>query len=135
MTDEVMRVEEVAAFLRVSPWTIRHWYCERKIPFHRVGRSVRFHKTEIERFFKQKLHYKEVRTTPMKQRPWQPRFSRRPIVDRRAEALGRSDFLSERVSNQKAISPVKRMQKFSGELSRKAFRMDHGGMKSKRSLS
>src|SRR5262245_56027040 len=56
MTDEVMKVEEVAAFLRVSPWTIRHWCCQRKIPFHRVGRSIRFHKTEIERFFKQKLH-------------------------------------------------------------------------------
>jgi len=55
MTEEIMKIDEVAAFLRVSPWTIRHWCCERKIPFHRVGRSVRFHRGEVERFFKQKL--------------------------------------------------------------------------------
>jgi excisionase family DNA binding protein len=62
MPDDVggvlMTVEEAAAYLRLAPWTIRHWVCQKKIPYVRLGRSVRFRRKDLERFVNQNLHGK-----------------------------------------------------------------------------
>jgi excisionase family DNA binding protein len=54
----LMTVEETAAYLRLAPWTIRHWVCQKKIPYVRLGRSVRFRRKDMERFVTQNLHGK-----------------------------------------------------------------------------
>jgi excisionase family DNA binding protein len=54
----LMTVEETAAYLRLAPWTIRHWVCQKKIPYVRLGRSVRFRRKDLERFVNQNLHGK-----------------------------------------------------------------------------
>jgi len=54
----LMTVEETAAYLRLAPWTIRHWVCQKKIPYVRLGRSVRFRRKDMERFVNQNLHGK-----------------------------------------------------------------------------
>jgi len=54
----LMTVEETAAYLRLAPWTIRHWVCQKKIPYVRLGRSVRFRRKDMERFVSQNLHGK-----------------------------------------------------------------------------
>ena len=54
----LMTVEETAAYLRLAPWTIRHWVCQKKIPYVRLGRSVRFRRKDMERFIAQNLHGK-----------------------------------------------------------------------------
>ena len=40
-------VEEVAAYLTVSPGTVRNWVSQQYIPFARRGRVVRFHRNRI----------------------------------------------------------------------------------------
>jgi excisionase family DNA binding protein len=45
-----LKCEEAAEYLSVSPWTLRHWVCERRVPFIRVGRMVRFRLEDLERF-------------------------------------------------------------------------------------
>lgn len=54
----LMTVEETAAYLRLALWTIRHWVCKKKIPYVRLGRSVRFRRKDLERFVNQNLHGK-----------------------------------------------------------------------------
>ena len=54
----LMNIEETAAYLRLAPWTIRHWVCQKKIPYVRLGRSVRFRRKDLERFVTQNLHGK-----------------------------------------------------------------------------
>jgi excisionase family DNA binding protein len=54
----LMTVDEAAAYLRLAPWTLRHWVCKKKIPYVRLGRSVRFRRKDMERFVTQNLHGK-----------------------------------------------------------------------------
>ena len=42
MSDELLTVNETAAYLKLKPWTIRHWVSGRKIPFVKLGSAVRF---------------------------------------------------------------------------------------------
>lgn len=57
-TSVLMTVDEAAAYLRLAPWTLRHWVCQRKIPYVRLGRSVRFRRKDMERFVTQNVHGK-----------------------------------------------------------------------------
>ena len=57
-TSMLMTVDEAAAYLRLAPWTLRHWVCKKKIPYVRLGRSVRFRRKDMERFVTQNLHAK-----------------------------------------------------------------------------
>lgn len=50
MRDDVMTVREVAAYLRVTTKTVYDLARKGELPSFRVGRSVRFLHTEIERF-------------------------------------------------------------------------------------
>ena len=57
-TSALMTVDEAAAYLRLAPWTLRHWVCQKRIPYVRLGRSVRFRRKDMERFVTQNLHGK-----------------------------------------------------------------------------
>lgn len=54
----LMTVEEAASYLRLAPWTLRHWVCQKKIPYVRLGRTVRFRRKDMERFVSQNVHGK-----------------------------------------------------------------------------
>ena len=54
----LMTVDEAASYLRLAPWTLRHWVCQKKIPYVRLGRTVRFRRKDIERFVNQNVHGK-----------------------------------------------------------------------------
>ena len=43
-----LNVKEVAEFLKLSVMTIRRYTMNKEIPFHKINRSVRYDKTEIE---------------------------------------------------------------------------------------
>lgn len=45
-----LTVLEVAAYLSVSAGTVRNWVSQRRIPFARRGRVVRFHREKIDRW-------------------------------------------------------------------------------------
>jgi excisionase family DNA binding protein len=40
----------LSQLLDVKEWTIRHWVSEKKIPFIKVGRLVRFDEEQIRKF-------------------------------------------------------------------------------------
>ena len=48
-----MNVNEAAQFLAVSPSTLYGWVWQRRIPFVKVGRAVRFDVADLERFVTQ----------------------------------------------------------------------------------
>ena len=51
---ELLTREEAAEYLGISKSTLANWACTRKftIPYCRVGRSVRYRKSDIEAFIK-----------------------------------------------------------------------------------
>jgi len=46
--DGYLTAKEVAAFVRLSLQTIRRYTMNKKIPFHKIDRAVRYKKSEIE---------------------------------------------------------------------------------------
>jgi len=51
MPDEPLwTVDDVAAFLRVAPKTIRHWQTTCRLPFLKVGGTVRFLPEEVRKW-------------------------------------------------------------------------------------
>ena len=46
--DEIMTVEEVAAYLKLSPGTIYNKVSRDEIPFLKLGGAVRFRRSEID---------------------------------------------------------------------------------------
>ena len=60
----VMTVHQVAEYLQLSHWTIRHWVSDPKnrngFPYHRITRRiVRFYKHEIDRWIRNKGGHKK----------------------------------------------------------------------------
>lgn len=52
MTDsDVMTLEEVAAYLKVTPQTIYTWAQEKRIPAAKLGKEWRFKRSVIDRWF------------------------------------------------------------------------------------
>ncbi len=45
--DEVLTVEEAASFMKMSVRYVRRLVAERRIPFHKLGRSVRLTKADV----------------------------------------------------------------------------------------
>jgi len=45
-----LTANEVADFLRLSEQTIRRYTMKKEIPFHKIGRAVRYKKSEIEQW-------------------------------------------------------------------------------------
>jgi excisionase family DNA binding protein len=50
---ELLNVSEAARLLAVSPSTLYGWVWQRRIPFVKVGRAVRFDMADLERFVSQ----------------------------------------------------------------------------------
>jgi len=47
---KLMTVKEAAVFLAVSTSTLYGWVWQRRIPFVKVGRALRFEWTELQKF-------------------------------------------------------------------------------------
>lgn len=47
-----LSVPEAAAFLGISPATLRAWIRQRRVAFYRLGRRVVFDRTDLERFLR-----------------------------------------------------------------------------------
>ncbi len=59
MTNEresLLKVDQAAEALSVTPACIRRWILEEKITFVKVGRLVRIPETEVERIIRAGLH-------------------------------------------------------------------------------
>ena len=53
--NEIMTLEEVAAYLRVKPQTIYTWAQEKKIPAAKLGKEWRFKKSIIDEWYLQHI--------------------------------------------------------------------------------
>jgi len=53
--NEIMTLEEVASYLRVSERTVKEWVSQGKLPGGKLGTSWRFQRNEIENWVNQKL--------------------------------------------------------------------------------
>jgi excisionase family DNA binding protein len=56
--DDIMTLEEVAAYLRLKPQTIYTWAQEKKIPAAKLGKEWRFKKSIIDEWFLQHIDEK-----------------------------------------------------------------------------
>ena len=45
-----LTADEVAMFVKLSVQTIRRYTMKKEIPFHKIGRAVRYKKSEIEQW-------------------------------------------------------------------------------------
>jgi DNA binding domain, excisionase family len=51
MTDDLLNVNEAAAYLRIKPWTLRHWISDRKIDIVKYGNGlVRIRRSVLDRY-------------------------------------------------------------------------------------
>ena len=48
MTDEIMTIEEVASYLKVTPQTVYKWAQEGQIPGAKIGKEWRFRKSILD---------------------------------------------------------------------------------------
>ena len=46
----LLSVKEAACYLKIAVWTLRHWVCQRKIPFVKLGRLVRFRQSDLDAY-------------------------------------------------------------------------------------
>jgi excisionase family DNA binding protein len=54
MIDRLMTIEEVAAYMQVSRFTVYRLAKDRSIPATKIGRQWRFHKEEIDRWMRER---------------------------------------------------------------------------------
>jgi excisionase family DNA binding protein len=51
VTDDLLNVNEAAAYLRIKPWTLRHWISDRKIDIVKYGNGlVRIRRSVLDRY-------------------------------------------------------------------------------------
>jgi excisionase family DNA binding protein len=53
--NEILTIEEVAAYLRLTPQTIYRWAQEKRIPAVKLGKEWRFRRSVIDRWFDDQL--------------------------------------------------------------------------------
>jgi excisionase family DNA binding protein len=53
--NEILTIEEVAAYLRLTPQTIYKWAQEKRIPAVKLGKEWRFRRSVIDRWFDDQL--------------------------------------------------------------------------------
>lgn len=53
--NEILTVEEVAAYLRLQPQTIYKWAQEKRIPAVKLGKEWRFRKSILDRWLDQQI--------------------------------------------------------------------------------
>ncbi|NLM00711.1 MAG: PTS transporter subunit EIIA [Treponema sp.] len=64
MEDDILTIEEVAKYLRVSERTVYDWAQKGEIPAGKIGTVWRFKKTEIEKWVNERLSSGSKPTTP-----------------------------------------------------------------------
>lgn len=52
---QLLTIEELSAYLKVSRFTIYDWVCHKKIPYIKLGRHLRFKKGPIDIWLDSKL--------------------------------------------------------------------------------
>lgn len=52
---EILTIDEVAAYLRLTPQTIYKWAQEKRIPAVKLGKEWRFRRSIIDRWFDEQL--------------------------------------------------------------------------------
>ena len=60
-TDEVMDYRGLSMYLKLSQGTLRHWVMHGKIPFYKIGSSVRFARKHIDVWLEE--HHRGLRRT------------------------------------------------------------------------
>jgi PTS system nitrogen regulatory IIA component len=55
LENEILTIEEVARYLRLTPQTIYKWAQERKIPAVKLGKEWRFRKSIIDRWLDEQI--------------------------------------------------------------------------------
>jgi len=58
MENDIMTLEEVAAYLRLKPQTIYTWAQDKKIPAAKLGKEWRFKKSIVDEWFVQHIDEK-----------------------------------------------------------------------------
>jgi excisionase family DNA binding protein len=53
--NEILTLEEVAAYLRLTPQTIYRWAQEKRIPAAKLGKEWRFRKSIIDRWLDEQI--------------------------------------------------------------------------------
>lgn len=51
--NNLLTIDDAAQMLAIRPWTLRSWVSQRKIPYVKIGRLVRFDSKELEKFVDQ----------------------------------------------------------------------------------
>lgn len=59
LDNEILTIEEVAAYLRLTPQTIYKWAQERRIPGAKLGKEWRFRRSIIDRWLDEQILKKE----------------------------------------------------------------------------
>ena len=54
--NQLLSIDRLAEYLDVPPATIRDWVYKRQIPFVKVGRLVRFHPSDVQRWLSERSH-------------------------------------------------------------------------------
>jgi excisionase family DNA binding protein len=52
LKNELLSLQDVCDILKIKPQTLRNWICQGKIACIKMGRSVRFRRSNIELFLK-----------------------------------------------------------------------------------
>lgn len=50
MENGLLKIDEAANYLRLTIPTLRKWRFEGKLPFYKLGRSIRFKKEDLDSF-------------------------------------------------------------------------------------
>lgn len=61
MRNEIMDINEVSAYLKVSKRTVYKWVSQRMIPSIKIGRLLRFRKEDIETWLEGRIRDAEER--------------------------------------------------------------------------
>ena len=70
MDDDILTIEEVAKYLRVSERTVYDWAQKGEIPSGKIGTVWRFKKSEIEKWVNDRLSSGARQNTPATCRPY-----------------------------------------------------------------
>lgn len=57
--NQLMTIEDLSKFLNVPVPTIRDWKYKKKIPFIKLGRSLRFSFPDISKWLNERSHYED----------------------------------------------------------------------------
>ena len=58
MEERLLTIDDIAEFLQVNPMTIYAWVRDGKIPAFKIGKVLRFKKSEIDEWLKNKKYKK-----------------------------------------------------------------------------